>query len=182
MHKTAFAAATALGLLFAAGAMAQPHHHAKHNMGASATDPREQVILPPEVYQHQLKMMQEHLRAVSDILAAMGAAEYEKAAGIARGRLGSDSPSAAGCQVASNPDDASTPNMHQMLAHFMPEGMGKLGMTMHRAADEFATSAMASAKSGDGKPAYAALARVTAGCVGCHETYRTSLELSPPPP
>jgi cytochrome c556 len=172
MRKLAFAAATAIGLTVAAGAAAQ-HHHGGHDMGASAPDSRELVNLPPEVREHQLKTMREHFQALSDILAAMGAADYEKAAGIAQVQLGADSLSAAGCKDAANPADTSTPSMHQMLAHFMPEGMSKLGMTMHRAADEFAAAATASAKSGDGKPAYTALARVTAGCIGCHEAYRT---------
>ncbi len=58
-----------------------------------------------------------------------------------------------------------------MMAQFMPEGMRKLGLAMHESASEFAMEAKNSAKSGDAKPAYAALARVTQQCVACHYTY-----------
>jgi hypothetical protein len=187
MRKTPFAIAAIFGLTLATGAYAQQHDPAKHgdmshvghDMKASAPDNRELVNLPPEVRDHQLRNMREHFQALSDILAAMGAADYAKAAEIARTHLGVDSSAAAGCKGAAGGQAAnmSTPpaaaNMHQMLAQHMPQGMSNLGMTMHHAADDFAAAATEAVKTGDGKPAYVALSRVTVGCIGCHEAYRT---------
>lgn len=177
------AAAAVLAIVFVAGAEAQQHDPAKHgdhggmthmgrDMGAMAPDTRKLVDFPAEVRQHQMQNMREHFQAVSDILAAMGAGQYARAAEIAQTKLGAGSAAATGCKGAGGQTNMSTPDMHQKLAQHMPEAMGALGMTMHRAADEFAAAATASAASGDGKPAYAALARVTAGCIGCHEAYR----------
>lgn len=198
MTKTALATAATFVLTLAAGAFAQEERdparhdpvqhsgamhdhmsHANRHMAASAPDKRELIDFPPEVRDHQLRSMREHMQALSDILTAMGASEYEKAAGIARARLGVDSQAAMGCKGAAggranaNMSIPAAPDMHQMLARHMPEGMSNLGMAMHRAADDFVATATESARTGDGKPAYAALARVTAGCVACHEAYRT---------
>lgn len=164
---------------------ADPKSPLPADMSPIPTDGRQFVNFPPEVRAHQMKNMREHLQAVSDILEALGAGRYDNAAGFARTRLGVDSAAAGGCKGAAataggenaashNPNhDASGHDMHQMLARHMPEGMSRLGMTMHHAADSFADAAEAAGKSGDPKPAYAALAKVTSGCVGCHEAYRT---------
>jgi hypothetical protein len=191
MRKAPFTVAAIFGLTLAARAFAQEHDpakhggashdnmsHAGHDMSTPAPDKRELVNFPPEIRDHQLRNMAEHFQALSGIIAAMGAAEYVKAAEISRTHLGVDSPAATGCKgAASGKDNMSTPstapNMHQMLSQHMPEGMSNLGMTMHHAADDFAMAATEAAKTGDGKPAYAALSRVTAGCIGCHEAYRT---------
>lgn len=186
MRKAPFAIAAIFGLTLTVGAFAQEHDPAKHDAMShtghdmtAAPDKRELVNFPPEVRDHQLRNMAEHFQALSDILAAMGAAEYVKAAEIARTHLGVDSPAATGCKgAASNQSKMpalNTPisDMHQMLAHYMPEGMSNLGMTMHHAADDFAAKATEAAKTGDAKSAYAALSHVTAGCIGCHEAYRT---------
>lgn len=204
MRKLVFAATATLALTFTAAALAQQHNPAMHDqpkhdpakhdamshgeagaagpMSAPSTDGRRLVNFPPEMRDHQMMMMREHLQAVSDIVEALGAAQYEKAAGIARARLGLDSAGAAGCKAAEGGANASHDmskhnmsghDMHQMMARHMPEEMARLGMAMHSAASQFADTAEASAKSGDPKPAYGALAKVTAGCVGCHEAYRT---------
>jgi hypothetical protein len=187
MRKLALAAAAAaFGMTFAA-ALAQQSDPAKHGatsqpesgagpsgpMSAPSQDSRQLVDLPPEARDHQMRNMRKHFQAISDILAALGAAEYDKAAGIARVRLGVDSMAAAGCKgAAGGANMSAVPDARQMLARHMPEGMRSLGMAMHRAADAFASAAEAAARSGDPKPAYAALSRVTEGCVNCHKTYR----------
>ncbi len=45
------------------------------------------------------------------------------------------------------------------MAQFMPEGMRKLGLAMHQSASDFGTEAPKAAKTGDGRPASAALPR-----------------------
>jgi hypothetical protein len=54
------------------------------------------------------------------------------------------------------------------MAPFMPEGMRKAGMEMHRAASRFAVVA----QEGDLLVGYKALAGITEACVGCHGGYR----------
>ncbi len=149
-------------------------HHA--HMAAMSADSRQPVNFPPELRQHILSNMRDHLKAVSEILAAMSTGSYAEAAQIAKTRLGMDSPAAEGCKapgVPSNTAGMSPPvNMHQMMAQFMPERMRKAGLAMHQAASDFADEAAKASKSGDAKPAYAALARVTEQCTVCHAAYR----------
>ncbi len=58
------------------------------------------------------------------------------------------------------------------VSKFMPQTMQEIGSGMHRAASQFAVIAMDSGVTGDLQPALAALANVTAQCVGCHAGYR----------
>ena len=126
--------------------------------------------------EHILFNMRDHLNAVSEILAAMSSGYYADAAKIAKTRLGMDSPAAEACKAPSATSGAtrmSQPmNMHQVMAQYMPEGMRKAGLAMHQAASDFATEAGKAEKSGDAKPAYAALARVTQQCTACHAAFR----------
>lgn len=193
MRRTSFTVATVLALTVASGAMAQEGHraghdgghdmshaghaHAGHAMSAVAPDSRELVDFPSEVRDHQLRNMREHFKALSDILASLATGDYEKAAEMARTQLGEGSLAATGCKSApggqTSMSTAAAPTMHERLARHMPEGMSALGMSMHRAADDFAAAATEAARTGDAKPAYAALSRVTASCIGCHDAYRT---------
>jgi cytochrome c556 len=50
--------------------------------------------------------------------------------------------------------------------------MRSTGTAMHRAASQFAVTAYDASATGDVMPALAALARVTAQCVACHEGFR----------
>ncbi|MFO7653174.1 MAG: hypothetical protein R6X25_05055 [Candidatus Krumholzibacteriia bacterium] len=54
----------------------------------------------------------------------------------------------------------------------MPEAMCMTGTAMHRAASQFAVTANDASAPSDVKPALAALSRVTAQCVACHEGFR----------
>ncbi len=62
--------------------------------------------------------------------------------------------------------------MEQIMAQFMPEGMRKLGLAMHQSASDFGTEAPKAAKTGDGRPASAALAHMTQQCAACHSAYK----------
>lgn len=174
-HLLAVAIAfSALAASFAA--RAQDHDMMDHqmHMAAMSADGRQSVAFPPALRQHMLGNMRDHLQALADILAALSGGEYANAAHVAHARLGMDSPAAASC----NPAGASatgTPeamDMEQMMARFMPEGMRAVGLEMHQSASVFAAEAAKAVKTGDARPAYAALARVTEKCAACHMAYR----------
>lgn len=138
-------------------------------------DGRQLVNFPPEMRQHTLANMRDHLLALSEILAAMAAGQYTKASQVAGARLGMDSPSAEGCQpekAAAKPAMSKATGMDHRMEEFMPEGMRKLGLDMHQAASTFAGEAAKAARTGNAKPALAALSRVTEQCTSCHSTYK----------
>ncbi len=177
MRKPAFLSMVIISLAGIPGAHAQDHDTMEHHahMAAMESDGRQLVDFPPELQQHILSNMRDHLNAISDILAAMAKGSYAEAAQIASLRLGMESPAAEGCKApGANPTSGmSQPmNMHQMMARFMPEDMRKAGLAMHQAASDFAAEALRASKTGDAKPAYAALARVTRQCTACHAAYR----------
>jgi len=182
--KTALSV-TALALAVSASVDAQqltsPMDHMNHTNHQPPTaapdggDGRQLVNFPPEMRQHTLANMRDHLLALSEILAAMSAGQYTKASQVAGARLGMDSPSAAGCQdekAAAKPQMSKAPDMDHRMGEFMPEAMRKLGLDMHQAASTFAGEAAKAAKTGNAKPALAALSRVTQQCTSCHSTYK----------
>lgn len=154
----------------------QPMQHMDHSMHmtAMAEDGRQTVNFPPAMRQHTLANMRDHLQALSEILGAIAGNQYAKAGEIAGARLGMNSPSAEGCKPAeANAPQMSKPaSMEQQMAQFMPEGMNKIGLSMHEAASTFSTEAALASKTGDTKPALAALAVVTQQCAACHATYK----------
>lgn len=184
MNFTAALSATALALVVSTGLNAQqpmnPMDHTSHlahqqHTGTDGGDGRQLVNFPPEMRQHTLANMRDHLLALSEILAAMSASQYAKASRIAGTRLGMDSPSAAGCQddkTVAKPQMSKAAGMDHRMGEFMPEGMRKLGLDMHQAASTFAGEAAKAARTGNAKPALAALSRVTQQCTSCHSTYK----------
>lgn len=150
------------------------NHHM--HMAAAGDDARQAVDFPPQMRQHILSNMRDHLQAVAEILTALGSGGYAKAAQIADERLGLDSPSAQGCKAGADAAKApqmSTPtDMEQMMAQYMPEGMRKVGLAMHQSASDFATAARKAAKTHDAKAANTALARVMQQCAACHSAYK----------
>lgn len=149
--------------------------HMGHQQSMVGNDGRQLVNFPPEMRQHTLANMRDHLEALSEILGAISAAQYGKASQIASARLGMDSPSAAGCkaEAAAGAAQQSRPgNMDHQMAQFMPEAMRSIGLSMHQAASDFATEAARTGKSGNPKPALAALSKVTQQCSACHAAYR----------
>lgn len=174
----AFGATAVLGFSLIAQAQ-QNHDHAMHQAPpamSQAQDVRQTVNFPPAMKEHTLSNMRDHLQALSEILTAMAGGQFGKAAGIAKARLGMDSPSAEGCQsqgTAAALSTARTTNMDHQMAEFMPEGMRNLGLAMHQSASLFAAQAMTASTTGDAdKKAMAALSQVTRQCVACHSAYR----------
>lgn len=169
--------ATTIAIALPGTVYAQEHDPMMHQMHMSAMgdDSRQLVNFPPEMRQHTLKNMRDHLMALSEILSAMSGAKYAQAAKIANQRLGLDSPSAEGCKGESAgvaPQMSQPANMDHRMAEFMPEGMRNIGLEMHKSASAFAVEAAKAAKTGNAKPALAALSQVTQQCSGCHSAYK----------
>jgi hypothetical protein len=129
------------------------HPHAHH----PAADARPLVKLPEPMRLHMLANMRDHLLALQQIQQALAEDALDKAAQIAEERLGMTSLERHGA--------------HHM-APYMPEEMRRIGTGMHRAASRFATTAGDAAVTGDMTPVLAALARITAQCVACHQGFR----------
>lgn len=120
----------------------------------SSEDKRIMVEMPQMMQEHQLANMRDHLMAINEILLNMGNGDLDKAADIAEARLGMSSLTTHGASH---------------MAKVIPEEMGLIGTSMHKAASRFALKA----QEGDALPAYKALQEVTAACVACHSAYRT---------
>ena len=125
------------------------------NASAADQDTREQVSFPKMIQQHMLSNMRDHLVVINEILIYLSTDEMDKAADIAENRLG-----------------MSAMNLHGagQQAQYMPDGMKKIGSSMHRAASRFARKS----EEGDPAEAYKALQEVTAACVACHAAYRVN--------
>jgi hypothetical protein len=128
-----------------------------HAAKAAAADGREFVRFPPELVEHTLSNMRDHLLAIQEIQQSLGMGHPDEAAKIAEERLGLSSLRSHGAHD---------------VAKFMPQGMQDVGSGMHRAASRFAIVAKDAGVTGELKPALSALSEVTAQCVGCHAGYR----------
>lgn len=159
MHRSVLVALIAAATVLSAGwAVAQHQGHTMHQPGMKpSTDTRELVQFPPEMVEHTLANMRDHLVALQEINAALAKGDSNLAAKVAEERLGMTSLKSHGA--------------HE-VAKYMPQGMKDAGSGMHRAASRFAIEAQNAAVSGDLKPALGALGDVMSGCVGCHAGYR----------
>lgn len=142
-------------------------------IGAQAADAPETIDLPPAIRTQFFANMRDHLLAIHEIQAALGAGQFEHAADIASSRLGLKAASSAACRMKKpgmmQPrDDAD----NSALSKFMPKPMHKIGYKMHTAADNFA--AVARSSSGDYRKAIGALSQVTEQCTACHANFRVS--------
>ncbi|MGE5158523.1 MAG: hypothetical protein ACM3OF_10295 [Gemmatimonas sp.] len=155
-------------LLLWAGLAAAQHHqdpdhmghmdHMSHmDHGASATDTREFVKFPPELVEHTMANMRDHLLTLQRINEALAAGEPEKAAKLAEQRLGMSSLQLHGAAE---------------VAKYMPPGMQEAGTAMHKAASRFAVAAQNAGVTGDTKAALGALGGIMSACVACHASYR----------
>ncbi len=162
MRNTLVVSALAgLGVLIGGLAFAQQHGYGDHTghqpPGKGTQDTRILVPFPPELVEHTLTNMRDHLFALQEVSEQLAKGDYDKAAKIAEQRLGMTSLKLHGA--------------HE-VAKYMPQGMQDAGSSMHRAASRFAIEAQNAAVTGDLKPALGALGEVMSGCVGCHAGYR----------
>lgn len=126
------------------------------SLGAAA-DTRQVVELPPMMREHMLANMRDHLTALAEIQAALGAGKYEQAADIAESRIGMSSLDRHGASH---------------MAPYMPKAMQDIGTNMHRAASRFARTAQEGAVAREPARAIGALAEVTQQCVACHSSFK----------
>lgn len=145
------------GILEAGLAAAQDHGHHHQKQHGAATDTRTPVPFPPQLVEHTLANMRDHLFALQEISEALAAGKNDKAARIAEQRLGMTS--------------LRLHSAHE-VAKYMPQGMQDAGSAMHRAASRFAIEAQNSDVTGDLKPALGVLSEVMNACVACHAGYR----------
>jgi hypothetical protein len=145
-------------LILSIGHAAAQHrmHQGDIHLGDSAIDTREFVKFPPELVEHTIINMRDHLLALEQINEALARGEPEAAGKIAE-ELGMSSLRLHGAA--------------EVVEH-MPQGMQDAGTAMHTAASRFAIEAQNVGVTGELKPALGALGQVMAACVGCHAGYR----------
>jgi hypothetical protein len=160
--------AAAIGaVVLAAGAVAvaaaaEEHHHSM-SMEHEATRPvavqdtRELVHFPPQLIEHEMANMRDHLITLSRIQEYLAKREFDKAGELAEKRLGMSSFGLHGA--------------HE-VAPYMPKGMQDAGTAMHHAASRFAIATQKAAIDNDVAGALGALNEVTQACVACHAAYR----------
>ena len=123
-------------------------HHAMHRQ--HIMDDRIPLGLPPEMKQHQLSNMREHLEAVNSIISLMSENKFEDASKIARSQLGS------------------TPEMLKMCRMMGNEKFTALGLAFHKSGDDLGDAL----KTKDVNASLRALNKTMQYCVECHATYR----------
>ena len=151
--------ATVVAYAISLPASGQTHQHEHMQMGAAPPTKvtRQPVKFPPQLREHELANMRDHLSTLAQIQAALSRNAIDEAADLAEKRLGMSSFGLHGA--------------HE-VARYMPAGMQEMGSEMHRAASRFALEAKNAGATGDIRPALAALATVTQQCVACHAAYR----------
>jgi hypothetical protein len=148
-------AALGAALLLSAACAAVDEHHGHGD--SARDDARVEVTFPPELKEHTLANMRDHLLTLQRIQDALARGDFEDASRIAETRLGLSSLEAHGAHD---------------VARYMPQGMQDIGTGMHKAASRFAIEASNAGATGDLKAVVGGLSAVTAQCVACHAGYR----------
>jgi hypothetical protein len=125
-------------------------HHGNHHHEMSVTDTRTSLELPPEMKQHQLSNMREHVEAIKSIVGLMAESKFEDASKIAHIKLGL------------------TPEMQSMCSMFDNESFKKLGFAFHKSGDDLGDALHTK----DLNRSLRALNKTMEYCVTCHATYR----------
>lgn len=144
---SAFIGIAGFNVTFAAGEEMQ---HQTHHHDMSAMDTRISLGLSPEMKQHQLSNMREHVEAVKSIIGLMSENKFEDASKIAHSKLGL------------------TPEMQQMCSMFNDEKFMALGFAFHKSGDDLGDAL----KTRDVATSLRALNKTMGYCVSCHATYR----------
>src|SRR4030067_2212605 len=111
----AFIGIVSLNVAFAADEKMQ---HEGHHHDMSMMDTRISLELSPEMKQHQLSNMREHVEAVKSIIGLMSENKFEDASKIAHSKLGL------------------TPEMQQMCSMFNDEKFMALGLALDKSGDD----------------------------------------------
>jgi len=125
-----------------------PTHQHHHNMGVS--DNRIPLNLSPEMKQHQLSNMREHVVAIRTIIGFIAENNFSEAAQVAHSKLGL------------------TPEMQQMCSNFGDEKFKSLGFAFHKSGDDLGDALQTK----DTTASLRALNTTMGFCVSCHAAYR----------
>ncbi|MCX7193314.1 MAG: cytochrome C [Proteobacteria bacterium] len=136
--------------LNAAFAADEMMHHGNHQHEMSVADTRISLGLTPEMKQHQLSNMREHVEAIKSIVGLMAENKFEDASKIAHIKLGL------------------TPEMQSMCSMFDNENFKNLGFAFHKSGDDLGDALHTK----DVKTSLRALNKTMEYCVTCHATYR----------
>jgi hypothetical protein len=140
-----------VSLLFSAQNQ-MPFHSMMHQQqnGISSNDKRISLGLPQFARDRLLKNMREHLKAIHDITGLMAKDQFDKAALIAKNKLGLTDAMLKECQKMKREDYTS------------------LGLAFHKSADKLSKAL----KEKDAKKSLLALSNTLNYCVSCHATFR----------
>lgn len=152
MKRILIAVSVFIGIvgLNAASAADEKMQHQTHHHDMSMTDTRISLGLSPEMKQHQLSNMREHLEAVNSVISLMSENKFEDASKIAHSKLGS------------------TPEMLKMCRMMGNENFTTLGLAFHKSGDDLGNVL----KTKDVNASLRALNKTMQYCVECHATYR----------
>ncbi len=125
-------------------------HHEDHHHDMSMMDTRTSLGVSPEMKQHQLSNMRQHVEAITSIVGLMSESKFEEASKIAHSKLGQ------------------TPEMQAMCSMFNNEKYKTLGLAFHKSGDDLG----AALQTKDVKASLNALNKTMQYCVECHAAYR----------
>ncbi len=120
-----------------------------HNM-QSVKDTRISLNVPPQMAQHQLMNMRNHVKAVQTIIEYLSKDEFDKASEVASSQLGL------------------TKEMKMMCSAFGNKDFEKMGLEFHKSADKMSEVF----KTKDKNKSLQALAATMSYCVSCHATFK----------
>lgn len=129
-------------------------HEMMHKKGSPKADERTELKIPAPVKIMQKGMMRQHMDTVAEITAALAANDLDKAAEVAKSKLGWNQEEEKRC---------STVGKMTGEADFT-----KLGKAVHKKADELAEAA----KGGNRDKALTALSELITNCNACHMKFR----------
>lgn len=152
MKKILFAIAALAGMagFNPAGAVEEEMQMKGHHHAMQVVDTRTSLGLSPQMKQHQLANMREHVAAIRSIVGLMAESRFEEAAGIAHAKLGL------------------TPEMQKMCAMFGNDAFKSLGLAFHKSGDDLGDAL----QTRDVNASLRALHKTMDYCVTCHATFR----------
>lgn len=146
----------AAAALFAAGQenLQEKMHEMMMQQGGPMPDTRTELKLPEPMKVMQKRMMREHMTTLSEITAALATNDLNKAADIAKSKLGW------------NPTEEKRCSMIEQVTG--EKDFLNLGKAVHMKADELADAA----KAGEKDIALATLSELINNCNACHNRFR----------
>ena len=152
MKKIAIALAglAAAPVITLAVAQGSDSMHFGHHHKPGVIDTRIQLDVPPEMKQHQLANMREHVQAIQSILEMIANGKFDEASGLAHAKLGL------------------TPEMKAMCGSFGNAKFEQLGLEFHNSGDALGETL----KTKDVTASLLAVSRTMQYCVSCHATFR----------